>query len=183
MPLDDRLYEYRGALYPDYLRRGNAMRFIQPMADHFCRGAGLDVGCGEWGLPGALGIDIKVKGGCEAMRLPPRTGGWDFIFSSHCLEHLDDPIAALEHWQERLRPGGVLFLYLPHPEMTYWLPQNCRKHRHSWRPADMAQIVGDLGFVDVIHSERDLAWSFSVVGFRGAQNRDGERERRNPGCV
>ena len=24
----------------------------------------------------------------------------------------------------------------------------------------------DLGYVDVIHGERDLAWSFAVVGFK-----------------
>jgi len=26
-------------------------------------------------------------------------------------------------------------------------------------------MLRDLGFIDVIHSERDLAWSFAVVGF------------------
>lgn len=157
------LFEYRGQQFPSYLRDGNAMRWVQPFADQFCRGAGLDVGCGDWCLPGALGIDIQIKGGCEALRLPPRTGGWDYIFSSHCMEHLDDPIEALDHWRERLRPGGTLMLYLPHPDMTYWRPQNCRKHRHIWLPIDMAGILGDLGFVGVIHSERDLAWSFAVV--------------------
>lgn len=28
----------------------------------------------------------------------------------------------------------------------------------------MAVMLDDLGFIDVIHSERDLAWSFAVVG-------------------
>jgi hypothetical protein len=37
----------------------------------------------------------------------------------------------------------------------------------------MAQIVSDLGFVDVIHSERDLAWSFAVVGFKRHPTEDG----------
>lgn len=94
-------------------------------------------------------------------------GEFDFIFSSHCLEHLDNPVAALEHWKTRLKPGGVLFLYLPSPQMEYWRPQHCRKHLHQWQPVDMAQLVSDLGFVDVIHSERDLFWSFAVVGFNG----------------
>lgn len=97
------------------------------------------------------------------MNLPD--GKWDFIFSSHCLEHLTNPVAALEHWKSKLCAGGVLFLYLPHPDMTYWLPQWNRKHLHSWRPEDMETMLRDLGFVDVIRSERDLAWSFAVVGF------------------
>src|SRR5690606_29260652 len=93
-------------------------------------------------------------------------GLWDYVFSSHCLEHLVNPIAALEHWKSKLKPGGVLFLYLPHPDMRYWLPQNCRKHLHTWKPEEMAQILRDLGFANVIHSERDIAWGFTVIGFR-----------------
>jgi SAM-dependent methyltransferase len=157
------LFEYRGDLYPDYIRRGNAMQFILPTAQQFCKGRGVDVGCGAWPLPGATPVDVKLGG--EAMSLSPEHRNLDFVFSSHCLEHLADPVAAIEHWKSRIRPGGALFLYLPHPDMVYWRPQHCRKHRHSWMPAQMAEILTDLGFVDVIHGERDLAWSFAVVGF------------------
>lgn len=156
------MYEYRGTLYPDYLRTGNAMQFIVPTFAHFCVGRGLDVGAGPWPFPGALPIDVATGG--EATALP--SGPWDYIVSSHCLEHVTDPIAALEHWRMRLRPGGTLALYLPHPDMVYWRPQFCRKHRHTWAPAQMAEIVRDLGFVNVIHGERDLAWSFAVVGWK-----------------
>lgn len=154
------IFEYRGEKYPEYLKHGNACQFIQPTALQFCRGRGLDVGAGRWPLYGAIPVD--VQGGGDAMDLP--AGLFDYVFSSHCLEHLEDPIAALEHWQSRLRPGGVLFLYLPHPDMKYWLPQNCRKHRHTWKPEEMAEILTDLGFENVIHSLRDLAWGFAVVG-------------------
>ena len=157
------IYEYAGNLYPDYLKTGNACQFITPAALQFCKGDGLDVGASIWPLPGA--IPVELRDGGDAMDVPGKDGGWDFVFSSHCLEHLANPVSALEHWKSKLKLGGVLFLYLPHPEMKYWLPQNCRKHLHSWRPEDMAQILRDLGFKDVIHSERDIAWSFAVVGF------------------
>lgn len=157
------LFEYRGSIYPSYLKHGNACQFIAPTAKQFCQGIGLDVGAGKWPLPGAIPVD--AKDGRDAMELPH--GQFDYVFSSHCLEHLANPVAALEHWKSRLKVGGVLFLYLPSQEMTYWLPQHCRRHLHSWRPEDMAQILRDLGFVDVIHGERDLAWSFSVAGFNG----------------
>jgi len=156
------LFEYRGARYPDYLRRGNAMQFVEPIAKQFCRGIGLDVGCGKWPLPGARPIDRER--GDDVMALPQ--GIWDYVFSSHALEHLPDPVAAIEHWKTRLRPGGVLFLYLPSHEMTYWRPENCRKHLHLFHPADVADMLRAIGFVDVLHSERDLAWSFAVVGFK-----------------
>jgi len=156
------LYEYDGALYPDYLKRGNAMQYIAPVALQFCQGRGLDVGCGHWPLAGA--IPVERSNGGDAMDLP--AGWWDFIFSSHALEHLSDPVGALLHWQQRLRQGGVLFLYLPAPEMKYWQPTRNRRHLHSWAPPQMAEILRDLGFVNVLHGERDLVWSFACVGFK-----------------
>ena len=159
--MESLIFNYKGRNYPEYLKTGNACRFIAPFALHFCRGKGIDVGAGKWPLEGAIPHDIKE--GKKAEELPK--GEYDYIFSSHCLEHLENPIQALEHWKTRLKPNGVLFLYLPHPEMEYWLPQNCRKHLHSWQPKEMVKIVEDLGFSKVINSERDLMWSFSVVGF------------------
>lgn len=159
--LEEPLFTYRGQLYPEYLRHGNAMQFIMPVAKQFCVGIGLDIGCGKWPLPGARPIDLARGENAEA--LPERE--WDYIFSSHCLEHLANPVAAIEHWKTRIRPGGVLFLYLPHPHQKYWHPANCRKHLHIMWPADTAEMLTDLGFVNVLHSERDMAWSFACVGF------------------
>lgn len=156
------LFEYRGASYPTYLRDGNAQQFIAPVAKHFCRGVGLDIGCGKWPLPGSHPIDAS-RGG-DAMALPE--GIFDYVFSSHCLEHLPNPVAAIEHWKTRLRAGGVLFLYLPHPDQRYWQPANCRKHLHTFHPADVALMLQDLGFVNVINSGRDMAWSFACVGWK-----------------
>lgn len=160
------IYEYRGGRFPDYLKTGNACQFIAPAAQNFCKGSGLDVGAGKWPLPGAKPIDLTNGG--DAMNLP--AGQYDFVFSSHCLEHLANPVAAIEHWKTRLMPGGVLFLYLPHPEMSYWLPQNNRKHLHAWQPREMARLLGDLGFVNVIRTDGyDSYWSFMVVGFMPTQ--------------
>lgn len=157
------IYEYDGVNYPDYLKRGNAQQFIAPAALHFCKGSGLDVGAGKWPLPGATPIDLANGG--DAYKLPE--GKFDFIFSSHCLEHLKNPVAAIEHWKSRLKPGGVLFLYLPHADgCRYWRPSRCRKHMHLFRPRDVAEMLSDLGFVNIIRTEGwDSYWSFMVVGF------------------
>ncbi len=156
-------YKYKNVLYPDYLKEGNACRFIIPAAAHFCKGKGLDVGAGKWLLPGSTPIDLSNGG--NAYALP--AGKYNYIFSSHCLEHLPDPVGALEHWAQHIIDGGVLFLYLPHPQMQYWLPQNCRKHLHTWTPREMNQLLVDLGFTNVIRSDGwDSFWSFMVVGFK-----------------
>ncbi len=163
-------YDVDQCLYPEYLKHGNVCQFITPTAQYFCKGDGLDVGAGRWPFPNATPVDISMDdpNSRDAQKLPKNGERifWDYIFSSHCLEHLEDYIAALKHWQESLTPGGCLFLYLPHPDMTYWRPEYCRKHRHQFLPAQMAGTLRALGFVDVIHSERDLAWSFAVVGFK-----------------
>ncbi|MCK9458628.1 MAG: class I SAM-dependent methyltransferase [Proteobacteria bacterium] len=157
------LMNYKGETYPEYIRSEHAANFILPFAEKFCSGDGLDIG----GLinchfPGAKIINILNHDGYDAYNLPD--GKYDYIFSSHTLEHVDNYVKALEYWITFLQPSGVLFLYLPHPDMEYWLPQNNRKHLHSFVPAATVKLLKDLGFKNVVHSERDLYWSFSVVG-------------------
>lgn len=159
------MYEYKGRFYPDYLKNGDAVGHIKKIAEHFCVGKGLDIGgFYKWSLPGAIPINISDKIlKYDAYKLP-KYDELDYIFSSHCLEHLENPIHALEYWKTKLRSGGVMFLYLPHPDMEYWLPQNNKKHLHSWHPCDMVKIMEDIGYKDILFSERDMYWSFTVMG-------------------
>jgi SAM-dependent methyltransferase len=46
-------------------------------------------------------------------------GGYDFVLSSHMLEHSANPLQALREWLRLLKPGGALFLVLPHREGTF----------------------------------------------------------------
>jgi len=161
--IDKRMFYYKGILYPEYLKQGNANAFIEPFAKHFCKGKGLDIG-GFLGstFHDARPINILNNDGFNAHYLPRQK--YDYIFSSHTLEHLRDYVGTLEYWKKHLRKSGLLFLYLPHPDMEYWLPQNNRKHLHLFYPEDIHKLLEDLGFKYVLHSERDFYWSFTVVG-------------------
>lgn len=55
----------------------------------------------------------------DAMQLPFRSASLDFIIASHVLEHLPFPLAALRHWYELLRSGGVLLLKIPDQRYTF----------------------------------------------------------------
>jgi SAM-dependent methyltransferase len=66
-------------------------------------------------------------------------GSLDFVFSSHTLEHLDRPWDALSEWIRVLKPGGVLFLYLPHPACEMWKPERLRFHRWSPDPVTLEE--------------------------------------------
>lgn len=168
--------EFKGEFYPKFQSSGNAARFILPFAQEVCKGMGLDIGYNkpEWKFPGATGIDdhkLLLDGGEEristfhhALNVPPnRPDGWDYIFSSHCLEHLPNWVDALDHWYDNLIKGGILFLYLPDPSQKYWLPWNNRKHIHMLRPMDVADYLDDKGYQKVFVSGVDLNNSYAVI--------------------
>jgi len=50
-------------------------------------------------------------------------GSQDFVVANHVLEHLEDPIAALEAFARVLRPGGVAYIALPEHERTFDAPR------------------------------------------------------------
>lgn len=43
----------------------------------------------------------------------------DFVVANHMLEHIEDPVAALQRLIRVLRPGGILFLTLPDARHTF----------------------------------------------------------------
>lgn len=44
-------------------------------------------------------------------------GEYDFVHSSHCLEHLVDPIEGLRNWFRVVRPGGYLIVTVPDEDL------------------------------------------------------------------
>ena len=54
-----------------------------------------------------------------ADELPLLGGSVDFVLTSHVLEHLWNPIAAVREWRRVTRPGGFIFAIIPHPERCF----------------------------------------------------------------
>ncbi len=160
--------EFKGEYYPEFQASGNAARFIIPFAKEVCQGVGYDIGCNreEWALPGARPIDLLLTPEWNANKLPD--GLVDYIFSSHCLEHVEDWVGTLDYWCEHLKFNGVLFLYLPHPDQSYWRPWHNRKHRHVLSPQLLRDyFAAKSGFWKAYVSERDLNHSFAVIASSG----------------
>jgi SAM-dependent methyltransferase len=159
--------EFKGNTYPKFQAEGNASQFAIPFAKHFCSGTGVDVGCNkyDWLFPGAIPVDPILDNRFHALELG--FSGLDYIYSSHCLEHLDSWVEAVEYWHKCLKTGGVMFLYLPDFSQVYWRPWNNRKHKHIIRADDVQNLMIHLGFKNILVSGVDLNNSFMIVGVKG----------------
>ncbi len=155
-------YYHVSADYPGYLHRGEAAAFCLYHAKRFCSGVGVDVGAGRWPFPGARAIEDNPEE--NAYRLKAPDGSQDFVFSSHCLEHLANWQGALLEWRRVLKPGGVLYLYLPHPACRMWRPDVL--HHHVWQPEPdtLSLHLAGIGFEILDSSDfPDAYLSFFVV--------------------
>ena len=158
------IIEFQGDRYPGFQAFGNAAQFAIPYAKYFCNGTGYDIGCSklEWSFPGSIPVDKDFDDPYHANNLPE--GKVDYIFSSHCLEHVMDWAGTLLYWTEKLNDGGILFLYLPHYDQKYWRPWNNRKHHHAFFPEMIVDFMKENGYTNIFSSQRDLNHSFIVVG-------------------
>lgn len=168
-------WDYLGRFYPDYLFVGGASFAIHRQALQYCQGTGLDIGAGLWPLPGAQPIDIERGPGTDRSLgdIPDRSQ--DFVFSSHCLEHIVEWRDALGAWICKLTQNGRLFLYLPHPDCAIWHPGSAFVgDGHKWKPTPeilrdtLVRAGGELIAVD---DGPDAMQSFYVCAKFGGVSR------------
>jgi SAM-dependent methyltransferase len=80
----------------------------------------LELGCGaKKRKPTSIGLDlnahpgVNIRGDAGSV-LPFADDSFDRVESYHLLEHLDDMVAAFDECHRVLKPGGTLFLEVPH---------------------------------------------------------------------
>jgi predicted SAM-dependent methyltransferase len=157
------LINFKNKSYPKFQSEGNAAQFAIPYAKHFCEGNGVDIGCNriEWMFPGALPVDPVINE-YDALNFP--YNNLDYIFSSHCLEHLYDWVDVLDYWTSKLKSGGILFLYLPDYSQEYWRPWNNKKHKNIFTSEIIIDYMIDNSYKNIYFSGVDLNNAFMVVG-------------------
>lgn len=81
----------------------------------------LNFGCGKTKIPGQIGVDrVKIEGFVDVVHdldltpYPFPDNYADEIHIYHVLEHLHMPIQKMEELHRILKPGGVLYLRVPH---------------------------------------------------------------------
>jgi len=157
------IINYKNKIYPKFQSNWFASRFCFPFALEVCKGIGYDIGCmkKEWSLPGSIPIDLSFEDEYHANKLPKTDV--DYIFSSHCLEHINNWVETLDYWYESLKNEGTLFLYLPDYSQEYWKPWNNKKHVNIFKPEFIRDYLEDKGYKKIFVSNVDLYNSFIAI--------------------
>lgn len=104
--------------------------------DRFFKGTGLDIGCGDSPLLGAIPFDKNI--GLDAHDLSMYNDEhFDFVYSSHCLEHLLDPARAVNEWWRVIKKEGFLCIVVPDFRLyeKRKMPSQFNKdHKTFWTP-------------------------------------------------
>ncbi len=81
----------------------------------------LNLGCGKVRIPGSIGVDrvkiedyVDVVHDLDVLSYPFESDSVDEIHFYHVLEHLHDPLKKLEEIYRILKPGGILYMRVPH---------------------------------------------------------------------
>ena len=162
MPIET--VNFKESVYPRFQSEGNAAQFAVPYAQRVCKGVGYDIGCckKEWAFPNAIPIDLDLDDEWDAFNLPDQKV--DYIFSSHCLEHIASWVDIMDYWYETLKEGGVLFLYLPDYSQEYWRPWNNKKHINMFSSQIIKDYMTDKGYKNTFVSGIDLNNAFMTMG-------------------
>lgn len=62
-----------------------------------------------------MNVDIVADGDI----LPFADNSWDFVVSSHVCEHFHNPVKAIREWLRVVKPGGYVYMIVPHKERTF----------------------------------------------------------------
>lgn len=145
------------------IRRLHDVRFVNT----YFVGNGIDIGCGDdplskyqqqfplmtglkpWDLPDG---DAQLMAG-----VPDET--FDFIHSSHCLEHLRDPYEAFDNWIRICKPGGYIITTIPDEdlyEQGVWPSNHNPDHKTSWTILkDQSWSNGSISLIEFLYQYKD----------------------------
>jgi len=80
------------------------------------KGKGIDIGCGPDPVtPEARRFDMEHGDANFISQYVHEQ--FDFVYSSHCLEHMIDPRQAILEWWKLVKPGGFLFVTVPDEDL------------------------------------------------------------------
>lgn len=99
-------------------------------------------------------VVVLISRMCNAQYLEKiENEAYDFVYSSHTLEHMSDPAEALINWWRVVKPGGFLILYIPHRDLyekKTTLPSNWNFGHRQFFLLDSDEPPDTLGIIPLV---------------------------------
>ena len=120
--------------------------------ERYCVGRGLDIGYGGDLLSAnCLGWD-REHGDAQSLE-GVRDGSFDFVYSSHTLEHVANASEALCNWYRVVKPGGYLILFVPDRDLyekTLTLPSRWNPDHKRFFVLDRDEPPHTVGLLSLV---------------------------------
>ncbi|MBN1664076.1 MAG: methyltransferase domain-containing protein [Deltaproteobacteria bacterium] len=100
---------------------------------------------------------------------------YDFILSSHCIEHLANPLQGLAEWIRVLKQNGLLVLVVPHKDGTFDHRRPLTALEHLIQDFESQTSENDMTHLEEILKFHDLTKDPGAGDFQSFQ----ERSKRN----
>lgn len=82
---------------------------------------------------------------------------YDFVLSSNCLEHIANPLKALEEWKRILKQKGAMIIVLPNKESIFDHRRSVTPFKHLLEDYNNKTTEDDLTHLDEILELHDLS--------------------------
>jgi SAM-dependent methyltransferase len=137
--------------------------------DVFMSARVLDIGCGDdLCVPHAVPFD-QEQGDANEILAHFAPESFDCVHSSHCLEHVFDPIRCLNEWWSLIKPGGFLITVVPDEDFyeqgnwpSLFNPDHKSTFRldgaYSWSPVSfcLPGLIGALPGACILSAKRQV---------------------------
>jgi len=138
-------------------------RLREGFFEKYCTGKGLDIGYGgDPVTPNVQGWDYEHGDAQYLNGLDDES--YDFVHSSHLLEHLPETKLTLQNWWRVLKHGGYLLLYVPHRDLyekKIKLPSQFNDdHLHFFLPenGDAPDTIGISELISEILGDAEVVY-------------------------
>ena len=114
------------------------------------KGKGIDIGCGNDPiLDNVERFDIEDGDANQIGKYVKKQ--FDFVFSSHCLEHMKNPYHTIQQWWSLVKDNGYLYLIVP-DENLYEHGHFPSKHNtdHKWTFSLLKQKNANVRSINII---------------------------------
>lgn len=129
--------------------------------DRYFVGDGIDIGSGDDSLANYAmefsGISSvrswDMEDGDAVQMATVANNSFDFINSSHCLEHLTGPVTAMINWIRICKPGGYLTIVVPDErlyEQGFWPSRFNPDHKWSFRVGKTSERISSMSVLDML---------------------------------